>query len=179
MEHGEWLPHKKLLLSLAMLMENLVMHRCSLTPTAWPTHATILDCVFAQLIVSLLIFWEKGFFYYFSPSISICMCIQLISLSIWPLFPRLCRFFLLIHSVLLHAPFLACWNSLNAFYVRALLVRVFLSSWHRRRHRRRLNYFVILHTLHLSHFMQWCSCSQRFASISPARRFFFAVFSCH
>lgn len=69
------------------------------------------------------------------------------------------------------------FNSLNAFYGR-----VFVSFCHcsisRRHHRRcrcrrRLNYFVILYTLHLSHFMQWCSCSIH----SCAQFFFFSSIS--
>lgn len=66
------------------------------------------------------------------------------------------------------------FNSLNAFYGRVFVFFCHCSisrRHHRRcRCRRRLNYFVILYTLHLSHFMQWCSCS-----IHSCAQFFFLL----
>lgn len=74
------------------------------------------------------------------------------------------------------------FNSLNAFYGR-----VFVSFCHcsisRRHHRRcrcrrRLNYFVILYTLHLSHFMQWCSCSIRVLNFFSLIHFIYSLSVC-
>lgn len=74
--------------------------------------------------------------------------------------------------------YMQCMN-----FVKCILCERFLCCHrcHRRQQRRRhrcrcrLNYFVILYTLHLSHFMQWCSCSLRFARVlSLVCVFFFA-----